>query len=82
VQLPANLTWDRLLCITKKLGYGPSKHKKRGASRDFVNVNRDPSVVTFHEPHGNRPIPRGTMGLYISKLKISKEEFARLLEEC
>jgi hypothetical protein len=82
VQLPANLTWEQLLCVAKKLGYGPSKHKKRGAARDFVNIDRDPPVVTFHEPHGNRPIPRGTMGLYISKLKLSKEDFARLLEGC
>ena len=82
VQLPAHLTWDQLLCVAAKLGYGPSKHKKRGSARDFVNVDRDPPIVTFHEPHGNQTIPRGTMGLYISKLKLSKEEFADLLEGC
>jgi hypothetical protein len=82
VQLPAHLTWGQLLCVAGKLGYAPSKHKKRGSARDFVNVDRDPAVVTFHEPHGNQTIPRGTMNLYISKLKLSKEEFAALLEGC
>jgi len=82
VQLPAHLTWAQLCCIAEKLGYGPSKHKKRGSARDFVNVDRDPPVVTFHEPHGNRTIPRGTMNLYISKLKITKEQFAELFEQC
>jgi hypothetical protein len=82
VQLPAHLTWEQLLCVASKLGYVASKHKKRGSARDFVNTDRDPPVVTFHEPHGNQTIPRGTMGLYISKLKLSKEEFAVLLEGC
>lgn len=81
-QLPAHLTWAQLLCITDKLGYQPSKHKKRGSSRDFINVDRDPPVVTFHEPHGNDTIRRGTMGLYIRKLKLEKPEFLRLLEGC
>jgi len=47
-----------------------------------VNPDRDPAVVTFHEPHGNDTIPRGTMGLYISKLKLTKEQFLQLLEGC
>jgi hypothetical protein len=81
-QLPAHITWDQLLFVADKLGYGPSKHKKRGSARDFVNIERDPQVVTFHEPHGNKTIPRGTMGLYISKLKLTKEQFAELLEGC
>lgn len=82
VQLPAHITWDRLLCVLTKLSYAPSKHKKRGSARDFVNLNRDPQVVTFHQPHGNKTIPRGTMGLYISKLNLTKEQFAELLEGC
>jgi hypothetical protein len=81
VQLPAHLTWKQLLQVLNKLEYEPSKHVKRGASRDFINPKRDPCVVTFHEPHGNDSIPRGTMGLYIKKLKLTKERFVQLLDQ-
>lgn len=81
-QLPAKLEWGELICVVEQLGYAPSKHKKRGAARDFINVDRDPPVVTFHEPHGNRSIPRGTMGMYINKLKLTKEQFLALLANC
>jgi predicted RNA binding protein YcfA (HicA-like mRNA interferase family) len=82
VQLPSHLTWKQLCCIVEHLGYKPAKHKKRGSARDFVNTDRDPAVVTFHEPHGNQTIPRGTMALYINKLRLTKESFAQLLEQC
>lgn len=68
--------------MVKKLGYEPSKHKKRGSARDFVNLSADPPVATFHEPHGKDTIPRGTLGSYVNKLKITKERFVELLDGC
>lgn len=78
-EFPKHLAWRDFVLVLTQLGYEPSKHKKRGSSRDFVNSEKDPSVVTFHEPHGKDTIPRGTLGLYVSKLKITKEKFIELL---
>lgn len=81
-EFPKHLGWREFTLVLKQLGYEPSKHKKRGSARDFVNVERDPPVVTFHEPHGKDTIPRGTLGMYVSKLKLSKEQFLELLRLC
>jgi predicted RNA binding protein YcfA (HicA-like mRNA interferase family) len=79
---PKHLGWREFCLVLKQLGYEPSKHKKRGAARDFLHPTRDPQVVTFHEPHGKDTIPRGTLGLYLSKLRLTKEEFLELLKFC
>jgi predicted RNA binding protein YcfA (HicA-like mRNA interferase family) len=78
-EFPKHLGWREFCLVLKQLGYEPSKHKKRGSARDFVNLERDPPVVTFHEPHGKDSIPRGTLGEYVTKLKLTKEEFVNLL---
>jgi hypothetical protein len=79
--LPAQLKWREFLCVLGQLNYQQLKNK-RGSARSFHNPNRDPNVVTFHEPHGNNPIRMGTLREYIEKLKLTKEEFLNLLKNC
>jgi predicted RNA binding protein YcfA (HicA-like mRNA interferase family) len=79
--LPAQLTWREFLRVLNQLGYRQLKNK-RGSARSFHNPNREPQVVTFHEPHGNNPIRTGTLREYIEKLRLTKEEFLKLLKNC
>lgn len=65
--------------VLKKLGYLPLPNKK-GAARHFKNDDRDPPIVTFHEPHGSREIRHGTLRENVRKLKLTKDEFLDLLE--
>ena len=66
--------------VLELLGYEQMKNK-RGSARSFQAKNRNPSPVTFHEPHGKDPIREGTLRAYINKLKLSKEEFLELLDK-
>lgn len=61
---------------------GMQGENKRGSARSFHNPDRQPNVVTFHEPHGKDHIRLGTLPEYIEKLLLKKEEFLRLLENC
>ena len=54
----------------------------RGSARAFHSPSRDPDVVTFHEPHGKDSLREGTLREYLRKLKLSREEFLALLEDC
>jgi len=79
--LPVQLTWREFLCVLCQLKYKQLKNK-RGSARSFHNPDRDPALVTFHEPHGKNPIRAGTLREYIGKLKLSKEDFLQLLKNC
>jgi hypothetical protein len=79
--LPAQLQWREFLCVLAQLDYKQLKNK-RGSARSFYNPERDPPIVTFHEPHGKNPIRAGTLREYIGKLKLSKEDFVHLLRNC
>ena len=79
--LPAQLTWREFLCVLSQLGYRHLKNK-RGSARSFHNPDREPPIVTFHEPHGKNPIRAGTLREYIEKLRLTKEEFLKLLKNC
>jgi len=80
-KLPAQLTWREFLCVLSQLGYRQLKNK-RGSARSFHNPQRQPPVVTFHEPHGSDPIRTGTLREYINKLLLTKERFLELLNNC
>jgi predicted RNA binding protein YcfA (HicA-like mRNA interferase family) len=79
--LPAQLTWREFLCVLAQLGYNQLKNK-RGSARSFHNPDREPQIVTFHEPHGKNPIRIGTLREYIEKLRLSREDFLKLLKNC
>ena len=68
-KLPTQLPWRKFVAILKSLGYTAMK-SGQGAARNFHNPNRDPNVVTFHEPHKGDTIRQGTLSEYINKLKI------------
>jgi len=55
---------------------------KRGSARTFACDAREPSVVTFHEPHGKDTLREGTLREYLRKLKLNRDEFLELLERC
>lgn len=69
--LPSDLRWEDFLRVLKRLGYILHKSKS-GSSRTFIKGNKP---VTFHQPHGGRPIPRGTLRSYIEKLGVEENEF-------
>jgi len=78
--LPRQLRWSDFKRVLDRLGYSLC-HSKRGSARTFRNPNRDPELVTFHEPHGSSTLRQGTLREYLRKLKISVEEFDRLLKD-
>lgn len=80
-KLPAQLKWRDFLCVLKQLGYQQMK-SKQGSARSFHNPNRQPDVVTFHEPHGGDTLRPGTLREYLRKLRLNKDEFLMLLKNC
>jgi len=80
-KLPPQLTWKKFVCVLEALGYEMMK-SKRGSARSFYSKNRQPSVVTFHEPHGKDAIRDGTLREYIRKLQITREQFLEILKSC
>jgi predicted RNA binding protein YcfA (HicA-like mRNA interferase family) len=76
--LPSQLRWSDFVKVVQSLGYVPCK-PKAGSARNFENFELAPPVVTFHEPHGSKTIPKGTLSSYIRKLGITKERFLELL---
>jgi len=79
--LPTQLKWRDFVHVLKQLNYEPCGGKA-GSARNFKNGNPPagmPPIVTFHEPHGSDTIRQGTLGMYIRKLGISRDEFLRLL---
>ncbi len=77
-KLPTQLRWAQFVKALEKLGYTLSK-SLAGAGRTFVSKTRVPYEVSFHEPHGGKPIPNGTLSEYLRKLKLTRDEFFALL---
>jgi HicA toxin of bacterial toxin-antitoxin, len=77
-RLPPQLKWEPFVAALKKLGYRLYKSHP-GSARTFVNDEREPSEVTFHEPHSTNPIRLGTLSEYLRKLKVDRDKFADLL---
>lgn len=80
-KLPTQLPWRRFVAILKSLGYQETK-SKGGSARSFYNPERDPDLVTFHEPHGGDTIRQGTLSEYLRKLKLSRDDFNKHLNDC
>jgi len=77
-ELPNQLRWKDFTKVLKRMGY-ELLYNKRGAARVFRNQNREPELVTFHEPHHPKTLRKGTLSSYISKLDITNEEFNSIL---
>jgi hypothetical protein len=77
-RLPPQLKWEPFVAALKKLGYRLYKSHP-GSARTFVSDEREPSEITFHEPHDANPIRLGTLREYLRKLKVDRDEFADLL---
>jgi predicted RNA binding protein YcfA (HicA-like mRNA interferase family) len=76
--LPGDLPWRDFERVLRILDYQLFK-AGAGSARTYRNPNRDPEFVTFHEPHGKRGIPKGTLRSYVRQLQMEKEEFMDLL---
>jgi predicted RNA binding protein YcfA (HicA-like mRNA interferase family) len=79
--LPAQLPWRRFLCVLHRLGYRPQK-AGRGSARVFFNPTRQPTTVSFREPHPGDTLRQTMLRNYIRKLLLTVDEFMALLEEC
>jgi predicted RNA binding protein YcfA (HicA-like mRNA interferase family) len=79
-KLPTQLTWRKFVRVLEALGYAPMK-SKRGAARSFHNPQRNPPVVTFHEPHGGDTIRQGTLTDYLNKLNLERDKFMELIQD-
>ena len=77
-ELPADLPWREFEKVLRKLEYQLFKPGP-GSARTYRCEHRSPEFVTFHEPHGKRGIPKGTLRMYIRKLELEREEFLELL---
>jgi hypothetical protein len=80
VLLP-QVPWRRFVCVLRKLGYVPQKGKA-GSGRPFFNPSRNPSVVTFREPHLGQNVGPTTLREYLRKLGVAPDEFVQLLRDC
>ena len=76
-ELPADLPWRDFARVLRKLEYKICREGP-GSARTFRNEHRSPEFATFHQPHGKRGIPKGTL-MYIRKLELGREEFLVLL---
>ena len=77
-KLPTQLAWRKFVAVLKALGYQEMK-SGQGSARNFHNPNRDPQLVTFHEPHKGDNLRQGTLSEYLRKLKIGRDEFMKLI---
>jgi hypothetical protein len=75
---PADLPWRDFARVLKLLDYELFKEGP-GSARTYRNLHRDPEFVTFHEPHGKRGIPTGTLREYVKHLKLGRDEFLAML---
>jgi predicted RNA binding protein YcfA (HicA-like mRNA interferase family) len=79
--LPSQLPWRRFVCILRALGY-EQLASHGGSARSFHNRNREPHVVTFHEPHKGDNLREGTLRSYLRKLNLLRPRFLDLLRDC
>jgi predicted RNA binding protein YcfA (HicA-like mRNA interferase family) len=71
-KLPANLRWQDLANILKKLGYTPT----RQSSTHMLLTNKEGRTVTIIT---RNPIKRGTLEAILDRVGITREEFMKLL---
>ena len=69
------------MCVMKAFGYDQLPGGK-GSARSFYNPNREPDVVTVHEPHGGDTLRQGTLTEYIRKLDTDRDTFLSKLRDC
>lgn len=79
-ELPKQLRWREFVAVLTNLGY-TLQWSKRGAARAFSNPNREPNLVTFHEPHRPDTLRKGTLREYVRKLRLTRQEFLSLLNK-
>ena len=79
--LPTQIPWRRFVCVLRKLGYTAQKGKA-GSARSFVSPSRNPSVVSFREPHPGQNIRPPMLHRYLHKLLLEPDEFMQLLQDC
>ena len=77
-RLPPQLKWGPFVAALEKLGYRLFKSHP-GSARTFVSDKREPTEITFHQPHDSNPIRLGTLSEYLRKLKVDRDAFADLL---
>ncbi len=80
-KLPTQLKWAKFKCVLKAYGYDQLPGGK-GSARNFYKQQGDPDLVTFHEPHGNDTLRKGTLSEYLRKLKTDKDAFLHHLANC
>jgi hypothetical protein len=79
--LPAQLPWRRFVCVLHKLGYSPQK-TRAGFGEGVLQSTRQPTTVSFREPHPGTTLRQATLHNYIRKLMLTSDEFMELLKEC
>ena len=77
--IPQQLPWRRFVCVLRDLGYRPLK-SHRGSLRQFFCPKRNPTLISFHEPHPGDTLHKGALSDGLRKLRLSPDEFAQLLE--
>jgi hypothetical protein len=78
-KLPSQLAWRDFERVLRELGY--QLHKAgTGAARTYLNLGREPNLITFHEPHSPNTLAKGTLREYIRRLQLSRDEFMELLK--
>lgn len=78
-QLPSQIPWREFVRVLHKLGYAAEKGKA-GSVRTFSNPSRNPTLVSFREPHRRNNMTLPMLREYLHKLHLEPEEFMQLLE--
>ena len=69
------IDWSDVLRVTQKLGYQIINRK--GSARTFMCGQREPSIVTFHEPHGGQVMYESRV---LKRLRITSAQLAELAQ--
>jgi predicted RNA binding protein YcfA (HicA-like mRNA interferase family) len=69
------IDWSDVLRVTQKLGYRIINRK--GSTRTFMSGQREPSIVTFHEPHNGQVIYETRV---LKRLRITQTQLAELAQ--
>jgi hypothetical protein len=77
---PHRLPWRRFVCVIRELCY--RKRQGGDSARVFFNPTRQPTTVSFREPHRADTLRRTMLHNYIRKLLLTVDEFMARLEEC
>jgi predicted RNA binding protein YcfA (HicA-like mRNA interferase family) len=77
--LPMQVPWRDFVCVLRELGYAAQKGKA-GSKRYFVNPARNPTSVSFNEPHPGDNLRQNMLRIYLQELQLTEDEFLRLLD--